>query len=169
MTIEVGNEEVVVEVAVPEHVVSIDVVNPIVEISAVTHQIEVKAVSPVVDISVTAPTLDVEVVAPVIDVSINANTGGISVHGDLSELEMDDHPQYLSYQRADLRYSVLAVRLDFPVPQSTWVVDIGTPCHVIVYDSSKRIVEPGTIMATGTTELTLIFSAPFSGVAYCYT
>lgn len=58
-------------------------------------------------------------------------------------------------------------RIDFPTPQSVWVIDIGMPCQVVVYDSSGREVQPGTITQTGT-QMTLVFSAPFSGVAYCY-
>ena len=34
--------------------------------------------------------------------------GGITIHGDLSALESDDHPQYHNDTRGDLRYSVLA-------------------------------------------------------------
>jgi hypothetical protein len=58
-------------------------------------------------------------------------------------------------------------RIDFPSPLAVWVIDIGMPAQVVVYDSSGRVVEPGTITQAGT-RLTLTFSAPFSGVAHVF-
>lgn len=168
MSIEVGIDEVVVEVVASPVEVTIDVVNPIVEVRAVTNEVTVGVVSSTVDVDVIAASMTVDVAQPVIDVSVVPGSGGVTDHNELKGLTADDHPQYLTSDRGDLLYSRLYRRIDFPIPNATWVIDIGTLCYIIVYDSSKRVVEPGTIEATGSTELTLTFSAPFSGVAYCY-
>lgn len=58
-------------------------------------------------------------------------------------------------------------RIDFPTPLTVWVIDVGFMCQITIYDSSGRVVEPGTVTVSGT-QFTLTFSAAFSGVAICY-
>ena len=169
MSIEVGIDEVVVEVVASPVEVTVEVVNPTVEVSAITNEVTVGVVNSTLDVDILAASVLVEVAHPVIAVSVVPGSGGVTDHNELRGLSADDHTQYLNYERADESYARLARRMDFPVPLSIWVIDIGKTCAVIIYDSTRRVVEPGTIESTGPTELTLTFSAPFSGVAYCYT
>jgi hypothetical protein len=58
--------------------------------------------------------------------------------------------------------------IPFPTPSSTWVIEgLGYIPNIIVIDSANSVVEPGSIDYAGTT-VTLEFSAPFSGTAYCF-
>lgn len=59
------------------------------------------------------------------------------------------------------------VIIDFPSPLASWVVDIGRLASVVVIDSSGSVCEPGDIHYSGT-QITMEFSAPFSGTAYCF-
>lgn len=59
------------------------------------------------------------------------------------------------------------VIIDIPAPQSTWVIDVGEIADIMVIDSAGTVVEPGEIKYEGT-KVTLTFSAPFSGQAYCF-
>jgi len=60
-----------------------------------------------------------------------------------------------------------SVIVDFPTPMSTWVIDVGFRPSITVVDSAGSVVEPGSIKYSGTT-VTLMFSAAFSGTAYCF-
>jgi hypothetical protein len=57
--------------------------------------------------------------------------------------------------------------IPFPSALATWVIEVGYIPNIIVIDSAGSVVEPGSIEYTGTT-VTLGFSAPFSGTAYCF-
>lgn len=60
----------------------------------------------------------------------------------------------------------IVTRIDFPVPDSVWVLDIDRPVGAIrVIDSAGGEVEPGIIEQTSETTVTLRFSAAFSGYA----
>lgn len=120
------------------------------------------------------PTVDVSI-SPSVGVSIDlvgmpgpAGPPGTTDHGALIGLSDDDHPQYLTTARGDLRYATIEpVILDFATPQSTWAIDIGRTANITVIDSAGNVVEPGSIHYNGTS-ITLEFSAAFSGKAYCF-
>lgn len=57
--------------------------------------------------------------------------------------------------------------IEFPTPSTQWTIDLGRLTHVIVRDSSGRVVEPGGITYTGS-QLTLDFSAAFSGTVIAW-
>jgi hypothetical protein len=57
--------------------------------------------------------------------------------------------------------------VDFPSPQSTWVIDLGRMVNVVILNSAGDVVEPGSIKYDQT-EITMTFSAAFSGKAYCF-
>lgn len=55
---------------------------------------------------------------------------------------------------------------DFPNPSTSWTINAGSLIGaIVVVDSAGTVVEPGTIVHSGTTA-TLEFSASFSGRAY---
>jgi hypothetical protein len=58
--------------------------------------------------------------------------------------------------------------VDFPVPQSVWVVDVGQSTDVVVINSAGEVVWPGKVTYGPGTQVTMHFSAPFSGRAQCY-
>lgn len=58
--------------------------------------------------------------------------------------------------------------VDFPAPTSTWIIDMGQPCDVVVINSANQVVWPGDMIYGPGTQITLVFSAPFSGQAQCF-
>jgi len=58
--------------------------------------------------------------------------------------------------------------IDFPVPMTDWVVDVGRSADVVVIDSAGRVVWPGEIQYGPGTMVTMRFSHPFSGKVHCY-
>ena len=58
--------------------------------------------------------------------------------------------------------------IDFPVPSTEWVIDIGKLADVVVIDSAGTVQEPGDIKYEGN-KVTLTFSAAFSGRVLCFT
>jgi len=84
-------------------------------------------------------------------------------------IEGTDKPKLWPPVTRDLadRLEARVRRIDFPTPQTVWTIDLGFPLQITVFDSSGRVVEPGTVTVSGTS-YTLTFSAAFSGIAICY-
>lgn len=62
---------------------------------------------------------------------------------------------------------VEAVAIPFPTPLTQWVIDLGYTTNITVVGTNGEVVDPGSIDYEGTT-VTLGFSVPFSGTAYCF-
>jgi hypothetical protein len=57
--------------------------------------------------------------------------------------------------------------INFPLPLDTWIINSDHLIDVVVIDSAGNVIEPGGIIYEGT-NITLQFSAAFSGTAYCF-
>lgn len=55
----------------------------------------------------------------------------------------------------------------FDIPSTVWVVEPDFLANIVVLNSAGEVVEPGEITYRGN-EITLMFSAPFSGLVHCF-
>jgi hypothetical protein len=128
--------------------------------------IEVSIATDVHQIVVEDAVVTIETSSPVISMSPSATT---QVDVGVSNLTVDS---VITENVIKMDIGVGVQRpvevVPFPVPTTTWVVDVGRMVDVVVIDSAGQVIWPGQIVYGPGYKITMQFSHPFSGQVHCY-
>lgn len=131
--------------------------------------IEVRPDQPIIAVSTESPSVGVTVEQPGVQVTVDHPS--VDITSDDAVVEVSSKMVNVVVQTTGPRGAQGGGGRQethrFDIPAAVWVVEPDFLANIVVLNSAGEVVEPGEITYRGN-EITMIFSAPFSGLVHCF-